>query len=47
MSKYQYLIEKPYYDPDDKAVFKCMAINVDNDGSVVVYRSEYNSDSGE
>ena len=26
LSKYQYLIEKPHYDPDDKAVFKCSAI---------------------
>ena len=47
LSKYQYLIEKPHYDPDDIAVFKCMAINVDNDDNIVVYRSKYNSDSGE
>ena len=47
LSKYQYLIQKPHYDPDDEAVFKFMAINVDDEGNIVVYRSKYNSDSSE
>ena len=47
LSKYQYLTQKPHYDPDDEVVFKCMAINVDDEGNIVVYRSKYNSDSSE
>ena len=26
LSKYNYLIEKPYYDPDDQAVYKCSVL---------------------
>ena len=47
LSKYKYLIEKPHYDPDDQAVYKCSAINVDDEGNIVVYRCKYNSESGE
>ena len=46
LSKYNYLIEKPHYDPEDTAVFKCSVIGVNAQGDVVVYRSKYNSESG-
>jgi len=47
LSKYNYLIEKPHYDPDDKAVYKCSVIDVDDEGNIVVYRCKHNSESGE
>ena len=46
VSKYKYLIGKPHYDPEDKAVFKCGVIDVNNMGHIVVYRSKYSSESG-
>ena len=47
LSNYQYLIEKPHYDPDDEAVYKCSVIDVDDNGDIVVFRCKYNSESGE
>ena len=45
MSDYQYLMEKPDYDPDDYAVIIVVLMMLMT--LMIVYRCKYNSESGE